>query len=34
MEVEVQGESHVVIRERDIHAVASEGTDHGTGLYL
>jgi len=34
MEVEIQGEAHVVIRERDIHAVASEGTDHGTGLYL
>lgn len=34
MEVEVQGEANLVIRERDIHAVASEGTEHGTGLYL
>lgn len=34
MEVEVQGEAHLVIRERDIHAVAREGTEHGTGLYL
>ena len=34
LEVEVQGEAHLVIRERDIHAVASEGTEHGTGLYL
>lgn len=34
LEVEIQGESHLVMRERDIHAVASEGTEHGTGLYL
>lgn len=34
MEVEIHGEAHLVIRERDIHAVASEGTEHGTGLYL
>lgn len=34
LEVEVQGESHLVMRERDIHAVASERTEHGTGLYL
>ncbi|WP_167177636.1 GroES family chaperonin [Saccharomonospora amisosensis] len=34
LEVEVQGTSYLVLRERDIHAVASERTEHGTGLYL
>ncbi|AOS66050.1 GroES family chaperonin [Actinoalloteichus hymeniacidonis] len=33
-EVEVQGQAYLVMRERDLHAVASEQTDHGTGLYL
>ena len=33
-EVEVQGEQYLIIRERDIHAVASERNDSGTGLYL
>lgn len=34
-EVEVQGEAYLVMRERDVHAVASEeSTEHGTGLYL
>ncbi|HMD47169.1 MAG TPA: co-chaperone GroES [Acidimicrobiales bacterium] len=33
-EVEVQGEEYVILRERDIHAVASERIDGGTGLYL
>jgi chaperonin GroES len=34
-EVEVQGESYVVMRERDIHAVAAERLgDTQTGLYL
>jgi chaperonin GroES len=33
-EVEVQGEEYVMLRERDIHAVASERIDSGTGLYL
>ena len=33
-EVEVQGEEYVILRERDIHAVASERNDSGTGLYL
>ncbi|WP_344872732.1 co-chaperone GroES [Allokutzneria multivorans] len=33
-EVEVQGEAYLVMRERDLHAVASERTEHGTGLYL
>jgi chaperonin GroES len=34
LEVEVQGQSYLVMRERDLHAVASERTEHGTGLYL
>jgi chaperonin GroES len=33
-EVEVQGEEYLILRERDIHAVASERIDGGTGLYL
>ncbi len=33
-EVEVQGEEYAILRERDIHAVASERIDGGTGLYL
>jgi chaperonin GroES len=33
-EVEVQGEDYLILRERDIHAVASERVDGGTGLYL
>jgi chaperonin GroES len=35
-EVEVQGSSYVVMRERDIHAVAAERLGEGgqTGLYL
>jgi len=33
-EVEVRGEEYVLLRERDIHAVASERSDAGTGLYL
>ena len=33
-EVEVQGEEYVILRERDIHAVASTRIDGGTGLYL
>ena len=33
-EVEIQGDSYLVMRERDLHAVASEGPEHGTGLYL
>lgn len=34
LEVEVQGQTYLVMRERDIHAVATERTEHGTGLYL
>jgi len=33
-EVEVQGEDYLILRERDIHAVASERIDGSTGLYL
>jgi chaperonin GroES len=34
-EVEVQGETYVVMRERDIHAVAADRLgDEATGLYL
>ncbi|HLI24387.1 MAG TPA: co-chaperone GroES [Acidimicrobiales bacterium] len=33
-EVEVQGDDYLILRERDIHAVASERNDGGTGLYL
>ena len=34
-EVEVNGTDYIVLRERDIHAVAAERLDEGsTGLYL
>lgn len=33
-EVELRGAGYVLLRERDIHAVASERLDGGTGLYL
>lgn len=33
-EVDVQGDDYLILRERDIHAVASERMDGGTGLYL
>lgn len=33
-EVEVHGEEYVILRERDIHAIASPRNDTGTGLYL
>ena len=33
-DVEVQGEMYLVMRERDLHAVASERPEYGTGLYL
>ncbi|MDO3394747.1 co-chaperone GroES [Nocardioides sp. SOB44] len=34
-EVEVHGETYVVMRERDVHAVAAERVgDQATGLYL
>lgn len=34
IEVDVQGESYLIVRERDVHAVASTQSDRGTGLYL
>lgn len=33
-EVDVQGDDFLIVRERDVHAVASERIDGGTGLYL
>jgi chaperonin GroES len=33
-EVELQGERLVLLRERDLHAVAAERVEGGTGLYL
>ena len=33
-EVEVKGEDYLILRERDIHAVASERNEGKTGLYL
>jgi chaperonin GroES len=33
-EVEVQGSTYLVMRERDLHATATERTEHGTGLYV
>jgi chaperonin GroES len=34
IEVEIGGEDYVLVREREIHAVASERGDPKTGLYL
>ena len=33
-EVEVQGSDYIMLRERDIHAVAAERIEAATGLYL
>ena len=33
-EVEVRGDDYLILRERDIHAVASDRIDDGSGLYL
>ncbi|MEY2473398.1 MAG: chaperonin GroES [Actinomycetota bacterium] len=33
-EVEVQGDDYLLLRERDIHAVAADRYDGATGLYL
>src|SRR5205807_10210642 len=33
-EVEIRQEDYLVLRERDIHAVASKRTESNTGLYL
>ena len=34
IEVDIQDEAYVVVRERDVHAVASTRRDGVTGLYL
>jgi chaperonin GroES len=34
IEVDVQGETYLIVRERDIHAVGSVRRDGATGLYL
>ena len=33
-EVEVHGEELLILRERDVHAVAAERIEESTGLYL
>ena len=33
-EVEIRGEDYLILRERDVHAVASPRVDGQTGLYL
>ena len=33
-EVEIRGEEYLILRERDVHAVASPRSEGGTGLYL
>ncbi len=33
-EVEIRGDEYLILRERDVHAVASPRTEGGTGLYL
>ncbi|MCL4449575.1 MAG: co-chaperone GroES [Actinobacteria bacterium] len=33
-EVDVQGETYIILRERDIHAVANDSVEGATGLYL
>ncbi len=33
-EVEIRGEDYLILRERDVHAVASERDNGQTGLYL
>jgi len=34
IEVDIQGEPYLIVRERDVHAVASPRRDDATGLYL
>jgi len=34
IEVDVQGDAYLIVRERDVHAVASVRRDGATGLYL
>jgi chaperonin GroES len=33
-EAEIRGDDYLLLREREVHAVASERVDGGTGLYL
>jgi chaperonin GroES len=33
-EVEIRGEEYLILRERDVHAIASPRAEGGTGLYL
>lgn len=33
-EVEVHGQDYIILRERDIHAIAAERVEPSTGLYL
>ncbi|WP_241681068.1 GroES family chaperonin [Pseudactinotalea terrae] len=33
-EVEIQGETYVIVREKDLHAVAAARVEVSTGLYL
>ena len=33
-EVEISGEQYLLLRERDLHAIASERNEENTGLYL
>lgn len=33
-EVELQGKSYVLLRERDVHAIAESARESATGLYL
>jgi chaperonin GroES len=33
-EVEIHGDTYLVMRERDLHATATERPEHGIGLYL
>ncbi len=33
-EVEIAGDAYLLLRERDLHAVAAERNDQNTGLYL
>lgn len=34
IEVDVRGDTYLIVRERDVHAIASTRTDSTTGLYL
>ena len=34
IEIDVRGDTYLIVRERDVHAVASDRSEGGTGLYL